>query len=62
MPKGVPVACMSIGKAGAINAAYLSKRILDLLDDKLSYTEQAREYARAREFAPVTGAIDPDLD
>ena len=32
MPKGVPVACMSIGKAGAINAAYLSKRILDLLD------------------------------
>ena len=31
MPKGVPVACMSIGKAGAINAAYLSKRILDLI-------------------------------
>ena len=62
MPKGVPVACMSIGKAGAINAAYLSKRILDLLEEKLSYTDQAREYARAREFAPVTGAIDPDLD
>ena len=33
MPKGVPVACMSIGKAGAINAAYLSKRILDLVED-----------------------------
>jgi 5-(carboxyamino)imidazole ribonucleotide mutase len=31
MPKGVPVACMAIGKAGAINAAYLSKRILDLI-------------------------------
>ena len=37
MPKGVPVACMSIGKAGAINAAYLAKRILDLLNDERSY-------------------------
>lgn len=30
MPKGVPVACMSIGKAGAINAALYAKRILDI--------------------------------
>ena len=32
MPKGVPVACMSIGKHGAINAALYAKRILDLID------------------------------
>ena len=32
MPKGVPVACMSIGKHGAINAALYAKRILDLMD------------------------------
>ena len=31
MPRGVPVACMAIGKHGAVNAAYLAKRILDLL-------------------------------
>ena len=31
MPSGVPVACMSIGKAGAINAALLVKRILELV-------------------------------
>jgi 5-(carboxyamino)imidazole ribonucleotide mutase len=31
MPKGVPVACMSIGKAGAINAALYAKRILDVI-------------------------------
>ena len=31
MPKGVPVACMSIGKAGAIDAALYAKRILDLI-------------------------------
>ena len=31
MPKGVPVACMSIGKAGAINAALYAKRILNVI-------------------------------
>ena len=30
MPKGVPVACMSVGKHGAINAALYAKRILDM--------------------------------
>ena len=28
MPKGVPVACMAIGKHGAINAALFAKRII----------------------------------
>jgi len=31
MPGGVPVATMAIGKAGAKNAAFMAKRILDLL-------------------------------
>lgn len=35
MPKGVPVACMGIGKHGAINAALLSVQILALTDDVL---------------------------
>jgi len=30
MPRGVPVACMSIGKHGAINAALFAKRILGI--------------------------------
>jgi 5-(carboxyamino)imidazole ribonucleotide mutase len=30
MPKGVPVACMSVGKHGAINSALYAKRILDI--------------------------------
>tara|TARA_A100001201_G_scaffold123639_1_gene107593 strand:- start:4525 stop:4920 length:396 start_codon:yes stop_codon:yes gene_type:complete len=29
MPKGVPVACMSVGKHGAINAALFAKRMLE---------------------------------
>ena len=33
MPKGVPVATMSIGKAGAINAAILCAEILSLNDN-----------------------------
>lgn len=35
MPKGIPVACMSIGKHGAQNAAILAVQILALQDDKL---------------------------
>ena len=36
MPKGVPVATMSVGKAGAINAAILSAEILSLYSTTLS--------------------------
>jgi phosphoribosylaminoimidazole carboxylase PurE protein len=36
MPPGVPVACMSIGPAGAANAAILAAEILALGDGKLA--------------------------
>ena len=36
MPKGVPVATMSVGKAGAINAAILTAEILSLNNTTLS--------------------------
>lgn len=32
MPKGVPVAAMSVGKAGASNAARFCRRIKDIID------------------------------
>ncbi|MCK4577741.1 MAG: 5-(carboxyamino)imidazole ribonucleotide mutase [Candidatus Marinimicrobia bacterium] len=35
MPKGVPVATMSVGKAGAINAAVLAAEILSLEEPEL---------------------------
>jgi phosphoribosylaminoimidazole carboxylase PurE protein len=35
MPSGVPVATMSVGKAGAKNAAILAAEILALSDDKI---------------------------
>lgn len=36
MPKGVPVACMGLGKSGAINAALLAIQILSLEDSVLA--------------------------
>ena len=41
MPKGVPVATMAIGKAGAINAAILTAEILSLSNPTLSEKLQA---------------------
>ena len=35
MPKGVPVATMAVGKAGAINAAILTAEIISLQNEKL---------------------------
>ena len=36
MPPGIPVACMSIGKAGAKNAALFALAILGINDTKIS--------------------------
>ncbi len=35
MPKGVPVACLTVGSAGMINAVILALRILSLSDKKM---------------------------
>ncbi|MBA7560613.1 N5-carboxyaminoimidazole ribonucleotide mutase [subsurface metagenome] len=42
MPKGVPVATVSVGRAGAINAAVLAAEILALEDEALY--ERLKEY------------------
>jgi phosphoribosylaminoimidazole carboxylase PurE protein len=45
MPKGVPVATMGLGKAGAFNAAILAVQILSLEDPNLK--KKLAEYKRA---------------
>ena len=45
MPKGVPVATMSVGKAGAINAAILTAEIISLQNDKVA--EKLNEFKAA---------------
>lgn len=48
MPGGTPVACTSIGKAGAKNAAFLAAQILALHDDTLKASlNTIRENKRA---------------
>jgi phosphoribosylaminoimidazole carboxylase PurE protein len=42
MPKGIPVACMGIGKAGAINAALFAVQILSRSDAGLA--QKLKEY------------------
>ena len=44
MPGGVPVACVSIGKPGAVNAAILAIQILAIADPAL-----ARKLAKYKE-------------
>ena len=56
MPRGVPVATMAIGAAGAVNAALLAARILALRDEALR--ERLETYA-ARQAADVQAAELP---
>ena len=49
MPGGVPVACMSIGKAGAKNAALFAIRILALADKSIDSKLSAHTQKMARE-------------
>ena len=56
MPGGVPVGCMAIGKAGAINAALLAAAVLATSDDDAA---AALEDFRARQTATVLENPDP---
>jgi len=49
MPKGVPVATMAIGKAGAANAGLFAAAVLALSDPELSERLEKWRAARARE-------------
>jgi phosphoribosylaminoimidazole carboxylase PurE protein len=53
MPKGIPVACMGIGKSGAANAALLALQILALKDPALGekMVDYRKKMAEEVEFA-----------
>lgn len=56
MPAGIPVACVAIGKAGAINAALLAAAILANDDTSVS---SALDAYRASQTETVLAADDP---
>lgn len=54
MPKGVPVATMAIGKAGAANAALFAAALIALQDSALAERLEKWRAARARELLDIT--------
>ena len=56
MPAGVPVACMAIGRAGAVNAALLAAAILANDDDTIA---RALDSFRGNQTGKVLGDSDP---
>jgi len=56
MPGGVPVGCMAIGKAGAVNAALLAAAILATSDDKIA---EALDEFRRQQTERVLANPDP---
>jgi len=66
MPRGVPVATLAIGEAGAVNAGLLAGQILGLQDTALQQRLQARreaerQHVQAEVLAdqPVPAAVQP---
>lgn len=58
MPAGMPVATVAIGKAGAINSAYLAMQILSLDDDELRIKLQEDRVAKAKEVEADSSEIE----
>ena len=56
MPAGVPVGCMAIGRAGAVNAALLAAAILANDDDTIA---MALDSFRGNQTETVLGDSDP---
>jgi len=56
MPPGIPVGTLAVGKAGAINAAFLAAAILGLKHPQI---RTAIEDARAERRAAILAATDP---
>ena len=56
MPPGIPVATVAVGKAGAVNAAFLAAAILGL---KYPAAREAIEAARAAKRDAILASSDP---
>jgi len=57
MPRGVPVACMAVGGAGAMNAAIFAARILAVSDRALAGKLRKFRAAQARKVARQDQAV-----
>jgi 5-(carboxyamino)imidazole ribonucleotide mutase len=62
MPAGMPVATVAIGKAGAINSAYLAMQMLALNDEDLRVKLQEDRIAKAKKVETDSLEIETILD
>jgi len=58
MPAGMPVATVAIGKAGAINAAYLAIQMMALNDDELRIKLQEDRISKAKKVELDSSEIE----
>ncbi|WP_456451571.1 5-(carboxyamino)imidazole ribonucleotide mutase [Hydrogenimonas sp.] len=58
MPAGMPVATLAIGKAGAINSAYLAMQILAIDDDELRVKLTEDRLAKAKKVETDSAEIE----
>ena len=61
MPAGMPVATLAIGKAGAINSAYLAMQILEIDDDELNVKLTEDRIAKAKKVETDSAEIEVRL-
>jgi 5-(carboxyamino)imidazole ribonucleotide mutase len=62
MPAGMPVATVAIGKAGAINSAYLAMQILALDDEELTIKLKEDRIAKAKKVEIDSQEIETRLN
>ncbi len=58
MPAGMPVATVAMGKAGAVNGAYLAMQILALNDDELTIKLQEDRVLKAKKVENDSNEIE----
>ena len=58
MPAGMPVGTLAIGKAGAVNAAYLAIQIMALQDDELKVKLQEDRIIKAKKVELDSSEIE----
>jgi len=58
MPAGMPVGTLAIGKAGAVNAAYLAVQIMALQDDELRVKLQEDRVSKAKKVELDSSEIE----
>ena len=58
MPSGMPVATVAIGKAGAINSAYLAMQILGLEDEELKAKLKEDRVLKAKKVETDSSSVE----